>query len=76
LEKGYPLHLNNLKFPTPMDILCQIWLKLAQWFWRRGFLNDPTPFLHFSDYLPFEENLALYLKKLKFSSSNYNVYQV
>jgi hypothetical protein len=24
-------------------------------------LNYPTPFLHFCDYLPFEEDLALYL---------------
>jgi hypothetical protein len=31
-----------------------------QWFWRR-FLNDPIPFLHFCDYLPFEEDLTLYL---------------
>jgi hypothetical protein len=34
-------------------------------FWLSGsgegrFLNDPTPFLHFCDYLPFEEDLALY----------------
>jgi hypothetical protein len=38
---------------------------LAQWFWRR-FLKDPT---HFYDYLPFEEDLALYLNKLDFPSS-------
>jgi hypothetical protein len=25
------------------------------------FLNEPTPFLHFCDYLPFEEDLAHYL---------------
>jgi hypothetical protein len=31
---------------------------------RRRFLNDPTPFLHFCDYLPLEEDLALYLNKL------------
>jgi hypothetical protein len=30
--------------------LCQVWLKLVHWFWRRKFLNDPTPFLHFCDY--------------------------
>jgi hypothetical protein len=35
---------------------------LAQWFWRI-FSNDPTPFSHFCDDLPFEEDLALYLKK-------------
>jgi hypothetical protein len=52
LEKGYPLPLN--KFESPLsknnlkalesslskDDLCQVWLKLAQWFWRRRFLND------------------------------------
>jgi hypothetical protein len=37
-------------------------INLAQWFWRRRFLNHPT---HFCNYLPFEENLALYLNNLK-----------
>jgi hypothetical protein len=32
----------------------------------RRFLNDPTSFLHFFDYLPFEEDLALYLNKFDF----------
>jgi hypothetical protein len=41
---------------------------LAQWFWRRRFLNDPTPFLHFCDYLPLEKDLALHLNKLEFPS--------
>jgi hypothetical protein len=36
LEKGDPLHLNNLETPLPKDDLCQVWLKLAQWFWRRS----------------------------------------
>jgi hypothetical protein len=34
LEKGNPLHLNKLETPPPKDDLCQVWLKLAQWFWR------------------------------------------
>ena len=38
LEKGGALHLNKPKFPSPKDALCQVWLKMAQWFWRR-FLN-------------------------------------
>jgi hypothetical protein len=59
LEGGYPLPLNKLKSPSHKDDLCHVWLKLAQWFWRRRFLNEPTPFLHFCDYLPFEEDLAL-----------------
>jgi hypothetical protein len=36
LVKGNPLHLNNLESPPPKDDLCQVWLKLAQWFWRRS----------------------------------------
>jgi hypothetical protein len=34
LEKGDPLHLNTLESPPPKDDLCQVWLKLALWFWR------------------------------------------
>jgi hypothetical protein len=76
LEMGYPLHLYKLESSLPKDDLCQVWLKLVQWFWRRRFLNDPTPFLHFCDYLPFEEDMALYLNKLKFPSPKDKLYQV
>jgi hypothetical protein len=34
LERGYPLLLNKLQSPSPKDDLCQVWLKLVQWFWR------------------------------------------
>ena len=27
--------LNKLESPSPKDALCQVWLKLAHWFWRR-----------------------------------------
>jgi hypothetical protein len=68
--------MNKLESPLPIkDDLYQVWLKLAQWFWRRRFLNDPIP-LHFCDYLPFEKDLALYLNKLDFPSSKDNLYQV
>jgi hypothetical protein len=43
LEKGYSLHLNKFESPSPKNDLCQVWLKLAQWFWRR-FLNDSMHF--------------------------------
>ena len=39
LEKGGALHLNKLESPSPKDALCQVWLKLAQWFGRRRFFN-------------------------------------
>jgi hypothetical protein len=64
--------LNKLESPPPKDDLCQVWLNLAQWFWRR-FLNDPTQFLHFCNYLPFEEDLGLYLNKLEFPSLKDNL---
>jgi hypothetical protein len=76
LKKGYSLSLHKLEFPLPKDNLCQVWLKLAQWFWREFFLNNPTLFLHFCDYLPFEEELILYLNKLEFPLPKNNLYQV
>ena len=36
LEKGEALHLNKFESPSPKGALCQVWLKLAQWFLRRG----------------------------------------
>ena len=35
LGKGGALHFNKFETPSPNDALCQVWLKLAQWFWRR-----------------------------------------
>ena len=51
-------------------------LKLALWFLRRRFLNDPTPFLHFCDYLPFEKDLALDLYNFEFPLPKDDLYQV
>jgi hypothetical protein len=42
----------------------------------RNFLNDPTPFLHFCNYPPFEEDLDLHLNKPEFSSCKICLYQV
>ena len=33
-------HLNKLESPSPKDALCQVWLKLAQLFWRRRFFRE------------------------------------
>ena len=33
--KGVALHLNKLESLSTKDTLCPVWLKLAQWFWRR-----------------------------------------
>ena len=55
LGKGQGLHLNKLESPSPKDALCKIWLKLAQWFWRRRFLNLGNVFSLFCNYLPMEK---------------------
>ena len=35
LEKGRALNLKKFESPSFKDALCQVCLKLAQWFWRR-----------------------------------------
>ena len=65
LEKGKVLHLNKLESPLPKDALCQVWLKLAQWFWRRRFFNCINVFSLFCNYLPLEKGGALHLYKLE-----------
>ena len=37
LEKGVALHLNKFECPLPEDALCQVWLKLAEGFWKEKF---------------------------------------
>jgi hypothetical protein len=36
LGKSNPLHFITLESPPPKNDLCQVCLKLAQWFWRRS----------------------------------------
>ena len=77
LENSLTLHLNKLESPLPRDALCQVWLKLTQWFWRNIFLyNFVNVFLLFRNYLPLEKSVALYLNKLKPPSSRAALCQV
>ena len=65
MEKGGALHLIKLESPSPKDALCQVWLKLAQWFRRRRLLKFVNVFLLFGNYLPLEKDGTLHLNKLK-----------
>ena len=65
LEKGGALHFNKLESPSPKDALCQVWLKLVQWFLRRKFSNFVNEFLQFRNYLPLEKGGALHLNNLE-----------
>ena len=75
LEKGGSLHLNKLESPSPKDALCQVWLKLAMWFWRRGFFNFVNVFSLFRNYLLLEKGEALHLTKLESPSPKDALYQ-
>ena len=66
-EKGVALHLNKLESPPFKDVLCQVWLKLAQWFWRRRSFKVFNVFLLFPNNLSFEKSIALHLNKLESS---------
>ena len=76
LEKGRALHLNKLESPLPKNVLCQVWLKLAQQFWRRRFLKIVNLFLLFLNYLPFGKGVAFHLNKLESPSPRDTLCQV
>ena len=56
------------------NALRQVWLKLAQCFWRRIFLKNLLLFFRY--YLPLENDRTLHLNESKFSSSKDAFYQV
>ena len=76
LEKGVALRLNKIESPSPKDALCQVWLKLAPWFWRRRFLKVVNLSLLFPNYLPFWIGLALHLNKFESPLPWDTLYQV
>ena len=75
LEKNVALHLNKLDFPLPKYYLCQFWLTLAEWSWRR-FLKFVNVFLLCCKYLPLKKGRALDLNKLESPSPKDELYQV
>ena len=64
--------------PSPKDALCQVWLKLAQWFWRRTsrFLKFTNVFSQFRNYFPLEKDGTLNLNKHESPSSKDALCQV
>lgn len=47
------------------DDHCRVWLKLADWFWKRRLLNVVNTFLLFRYYHPFKQGVILRLNKLE-----------
>ena len=64
-EKGRALRFNKSESPSPKNLLHQVLLILAQWFWRRTLLNFVNVFSQLGEYLPFEKGGALYLYKFE-----------
>jgi hypothetical protein len=65
---------NRLDFAPCQTPFMQISPFIAKWFLKRRFLNDPTLFFHFCNYLPFEKNLALSLNKSESPSPKDDMY--
>jgi hypothetical protein len=66
----------QFRIPLPKDDLCQVWLKLACWFWRRRFFKYFSVFLLFCDYLPLEKVNPFYLNNLESPSPKDDLCQV
>ena len=77
LKRAGPL-FDKIESPTAKDDLSQVWLKLAQWFWKRRFLNFVKVFLLFRNYLPLEKEGGggLHLNKLESPSTKDALRQV
>ena len=68
--------LNKIESPSPKDALCQVWLKLVQWFWRRIFFYFVNVCSLFCNYLPLEKGRTLNLNKVESLSHKVAVCQV
>ena len=64
--KSLALHWNKHDSLSPNDALCQVWLKLTKWFWRRRFFfNFNNVFLIFRNNLHLEKDGALHLNQFE-----------
>ena len=62
LEKVWVPSCEQIRIPSPKDVLCQFWLTLTQWFWRR-FLKFRQNIFAISQFPPLEKGGGLHLKK-------------
>ena len=76
LRRGWLFIWKKLESSSPEDAFCQVWFKMAQWFWRRRFLKILNVLLLFHNYLPFEKGVVLHLNKLESPSPKNALCQV
>ena len=46
-KNEWPLHLNKVESHSPRNVFCQVWLKLAKWFWIKVFKKLSMSFRYF-----------------------------
>ena len=62
-KRAWPfIWINLTSIRSPRDALCLVWLKMAQWFWRR-FLNFLDVFSLFCYYLPLKKGHSTSLEQ-------------
>ena len=71
LKKDVALYFYRLKFPSPKNALCQVWMKLDQLLWRRFFFISSMSYLS-----PLRKGMTFYLNKLESLSHNDALCQV
>ena len=66
MVKGVVVHLNKFEPPSPMNALCQVWLKFAPVVSEKKIFKfrQMNEFLLFHDYLPLEKGVVLHLSNL------------
>lgn len=67
-EEKMPFQLNKFKIFPPNDALCQLELRLAQWFWRRIFLRHSIPFSLFPKWYLLKVNWLILINLIVFPS--------
>ena len=75
-KKGGALLLNKIESSSPKDALCQVWLKLVKWFWRRRFFIFVNVFSIFRNHLLFEKDRVLRWNEIKSPSPKSALYEV
>jgi hypothetical protein len=76
LGKGLSPSFEQISIPFTQGLFVPSLVKIGPMVLEKKILNATTPFLHFCDYLPLEEDLALYLNNLEFPLPKDNLYQV
>jgi hypothetical protein len=75
LREGLSPSFEQTWIPSPQGWFVPSLVKIGQVVLKK-FFKWPQSFSYFCDYLPFEEDLALYLNKFEFLSAKDNLYQV